>query len=127
MNRLFLTWLSYKRKSYIPIGVLQKDEELYKFTYFYESAVDAFKEGCSLPFPLQKEPIESNTLFPFFKDRVMAVNRENLEEYLTSMNLEKYDEFLLLSMTKGKKVNDNFTVFTPEEFDKSLNSDKAIS
>lgn len=117
MRELLLLWHSFVSQEYILIGKLTKTEKKYMFVYDVEGATKAHREGCTLPFRTDKRTYESERLFPFFKHRLMNVQRESYRNYLKSLGLNENDEFKMLQITKGIKISDNFQVVTPIEYE----------
>lgn len=116
MKELYLVWLSYVSHKPIFIGRLFMHDNKYLFEYNEEGASQAQNEGCILPFDLNRRIHISSNLFSFFQNRIMSNKRENIKKYLEKLDLKKYDDFLLLEITKGKKLSDNFLLLTPNEY-----------
>lgn len=50
----------------IPAGILEENEDGYRFVYFQEYLNRPAAEPVSLTFPLSEQPYRSKVLFPFF-------------------------------------------------------------
>lgn len=116
MKELYLIWHSYISEEYILIGYLRKIDNEYFFEYNIEEALRAQEEGCFLPFNLDNKIHKDTNLFPFFKDRVMNMDRPSIAKYLKDSKIDEYDEFKLLSIMGGIKNTDNFLVIRPEQY-----------
>ena len=113
MKSVFLAWQAPNR-SWFPIGRLDADEKKhYEFGYT-NGALQAKKEvGFSaLPaFPDLRRRYESAELFPLFRNRVLASNRKDFDEYLETLGLADNDPMEILSLTGGERQTDSFEVF----------------
>jgi hypothetical protein len=64
-------------------------------------------------FPDFHKQYESEELFPLFRNRVLAVDREDFAEYLRLLDLqpEEADPLEILALTEGRRQTDNLEVF----------------
>ncbi len=84
----------------------------YIFKYNLENVEKAKTEGFSyiIGFKNIDKEYKSEKLFPFFASRIPSKNRHDIQEILKDLNVEKYDESLLLRKTKGKIFTDKYQV-----------------
>lgn len=110
-GELWLIWKdSISRRRY-KVGVLNRKNGIYKFSYVNPELNDAKKVGFKY-FPgfedLTKD-YESKTLFANILTRLPNSTRPDYLEILNSYNLDKEtEEFEILKVTRGRTITDNY-------------------
>lgn len=107
--KLYLFWKDkYKRK--YNLGILYKENELYKFDIFEENLKQAIKAGCYGigNFTFLTTHYESDVLFDFFSNRIPDKKSNDSEKIMELYNLKKYDDMELLRITRGILFTDNY-------------------
>ena len=103
VRALFVAWQDPKSRSWAPVGRLTCEDGLYKFVYTRgaEELGDRF-----LPFGAMNDlhsSYVSESLFPFFANRVLPKSRPEYREYLDWLGMGErvYDVMEELSLTGG--------------------------
>jgi hypothetical protein len=123
MKTLFLAWQDPNNRSWFPIGRLTFESE--KFTFVYtQGASTAAQDSTFEPlysFPDFDRVYCSETLFPFFANRVMRPSRPDYTDYIEWLNIPQHpdDPITILSRSGGKKATDHFEVFPCPEPDQN--------
>ncbi len=110
-SELWLIWKdSISRRRY-KVGILNRKNGMYKFSYVNPELNDAKKVGFKY-FPgfedLTKD-YESETLFANILTRLPNSTRPDYFEILNSYNLDKEtEEFEILKVTRGRTITDNY-------------------
>lgn len=114
MDYLYLKYFDYKTNKKYVIGALYKKQN----KYYFKLVKNFLKKVEKIDFPINMFPFydenkiyESEELFAIFKIRLPDINKytnEELNSLLKEYNLENYDEFEFLKVTKGKLRLDNF-------------------
>lgn len=124
-NELWLIWKEPVSRRRYKIGILYKEDNLYKFRYVTPELNEAVKDGFNY-FPGFKDltmVYESDSLFMNVMTRLPNVTRPDYLEILNYYNLDKdSDYFEILRATRGRTLTDNFefvSAFDPSkiEFD----------
>lgn len=104
-----LIWEDKESNKYI-LGILYKEDNNYCFKKNNEGLLEAMNHGCFGigNMDLTKDIIKSETLFPFFKNRIPDINNPDIENTLKSYELDNYDEYELLKRTHGSLLTDNY-------------------
>lgn len=114
MNHVYLKFIQYNKKYVVGALCKRHGKYYFKLVSGYEELSKKFAVLKNvLPFKNEKCIYESKELFSIFKSRVPDIkqyNENELKELLEMYNLEKYDEFEFLKITKGQLVKDNFLV-----------------
>ena len=107
---LFLKWK--KNENVFVLGKLSKNENKYFFEINKEGFRNAVQNGCiGIPgFELGPVSFESDELFRFFRNRIVAKDNENIDGILAKYNLSEYDDMELLKVTKAKLNSDKYFV-----------------
>lgn len=115
---LFLAWQdSEQSRGWFPVGRLDADVSLPKYTFGYiRGAKEAKEKNGFVPiygFPSFDRLYTSERLFPLFQNRVMNRRRGDFREYLDTLDIEKPDPdpFEMLEVDGGYRVTDSFHVF----------------
>lgn len=99
-SSLYLVWQSYIDSELFVLGKLEKVEDGYTFLYF-ETAYEAEKIGCVLPFRSEVgEVLKFNVIPPFFINRLVRNRRDTKKDY----NLDNFN------INMGARNTDNFLV-----------------
>ena len=107
--KLNLFWEDKEKNTY-NLGILYKENELYKFDIFEENLRKAIKNGCYGigNFVFLNMHYESEELFDFFENRLP--NEEDCKKLMQLYNIEKYDVLEILKMTQGRKFTDRYWI-----------------
>ena len=107
--KLKLFWKDISEKKYM-LGILSFEEHQYSFEINEEGLKEAIKHGCFGigEFDLLKKTYISNSLFPFFKNRIPFENHIAIDEILEELDMKEYNEMELLKKTKGILNTDRY-------------------
>lgn len=114
---LYVAWQDESTsRLWFPVARLDVDSEGAEFRFRYTiGAKLARNEGYFaefLEFPHLEADYVSDTLFPFFRNRVIAPNRSDRLDYLGHLDLTAdAGAFEILSVNGGTRVTDTFEVF----------------
>lgn len=114
---LYVAWQDKATcRLWFPVGRLDVDLEGTEFRFRYTIGAQLAKnEGYFaefFEFPHLEADYVSDTLFPFFRNRVIARNRSDRLDYLGNLDLTAdADPFEILSVNGGTRVTDSFEVF----------------
>lgn len=123
IRKLFLA-AQDTRDRWIPVGILEKEGDEFKFVYT-KGALQAFNDGLFFPilsFPEIGRVYRSTKLFPLFSNRVLSPKREDFPEYVQWLGAEKVkDEPIeLLALSGGLRETDRFEVFPEPNWPKGF-------
>lgn len=109
--KLNLFWKDKNEEIY-NLGVLYKENEIYKFDVFEETLKKAVKNGCYGigNFTFLTTHYESHFLFDFFANRLPDKEDEDCKKIMQLYNLDSYDDMELLKSTRGILFTDNYWV-----------------
>jgi hypothetical protein len=113
MNKIYVAWRNPTTTSWHPIGLLKHESGSYSFEYLAGvSRADGFNRPAE--FPDFRKKYHSRSLFPLFKNRMMATGRPDHTRYLDWLQLEKKDAGTLaeLAMSGGRRTGDSFELFS---------------
>ena len=114
MKHVYLKFIQNDKKYTIGALCQRHGKYYFKLAYGYEELVKKFAVlKNKIPFKNEKCIYESKELFAIFKSRVPDIKNYNeyeMKELLEMYNLEEYDEFEFLKITKGQLIKDNFLV-----------------
>ena len=104
-----LIWEDNNKNKYV-LGTLYKDDNYYYFEKNNEGIQEALNHGCFGigSMDLSKDIQKSETLFPFFQNRIPSIENIDIKDVLKSYNLEEYDEYELLKRTHGALLTDKY-------------------
>ncbi len=110
-GELWLIWKDLISRRRYKVGILNRKNGMYKFSYVNPELNDAKKVGFKY-FPgfedLTKD-YESETLFANILTRLPNSTRPDYLEILNSYNLDKEtEEFEILKVTRGRTITDNY-------------------
>lgn len=114
---LYVAWQDKSTcRRWFPVARLDVDSEGAEFRFRYTIGAQLAKnEGYFaefFEFPHLEADYVSDTLFPFFRNRVIARNRSDRLDYLGNLDLTAdADPFEILSVNGGTRVTDSFEVF----------------
>lgn len=117
MNTLFLAWQDSRTRAWFPIGRLDADVKEPVYRFHYVKGVHKARRNAGMrpleSFPDFKKVYESEQLFPLFKNRILASDREDFSEYmdLLDMNPNQASPLEILALTGGYRQTDNLEVF----------------
>lgn len=124
-RRLFVS-RQFSDRSIHPVAqlTLRTDGASQHFEFTYLESVREIPEFTPfLAFPEVDRRYESETLFPFFENRIMSRNRPDYSSHLRSLDLDLDAEpFEILARTSGHRETDAIEVFPEPERD-SLTGD----
>ncbi len=106
---MILVWEDKDNNKYL-LGKLDKKDNYYYFEKNNDGLQEAMNHGCFGigNLDLSKDIIKSETLFPFFKDRLPSIDNPNIQNILNSYHLSEYDEWELLQRTHGYLITDRY-------------------
>jgi len=112
MKTLYLTWQDPKDRSWLPVGQLSFDGDVYQFVY----TKGALKSPNFIPFGRMLDLhalYTSRELFPLFANRLLPKTRPEYKAFLGWLNLQNSedDPLELLGRSEGTRVTDSLTVF----------------
>lgn len=120
MKALYIAWQDSISHSWFPVGCLTFLENgSYEFLY----TKGAEMSPNFVPFSKMQDlyiVYESETLFPFFANRLLSKSRPEFTTYLEWLNMASsdYSPFMMLASTGGTRGTDSFEVFPcPEKND----------
>ncbi|MFK5975293.1 MAG: hypothetical protein QM493_02185 [Sulfurovum sp.] len=109
-KKLIVAWKNPNNSQWLPIGNLEYRGKLYSFNY-----TNGAKSKDFQPFGQMNELgkiYNSETLFPIFKNRLLAKSRPEYEDYLNWLDIDKSDnELIELSRSRGIRATDNLQLF----------------
>lgn len=121
MKSLFLAWQapsdSARSRAWFPVGRLDAEPEDRHYRFRYTRGALKAQEDVGftplLAFPSFQKDYESDELFPLFKNRVISPKREDFQEYIQWLDLDRghADPVTILSVSGGERVTDNLEVF----------------
>lgn len=121
MKSLFLAWQapndSARSRAWFPVGRLDVEMELPRYRFRYTGgALRAQKDVGFQPllaFPDFQKDYVSDELFPLFKNRVISSKRNDFQEYIKWLDLDRgqADPVSILAVSGGERVTDNLEVF----------------
>ena len=112
MKALFVAWQDEKSRHWQPVGRLTREGGIYQFVYTRGAeAMPNFR-----PFGRMQDlhkVYRSEELFPIFKNRILAKNRPEYNDYLEWLGLSeaRYDELEELARTGGLRATDSLEIF----------------
>ncbi len=112
---LFVAWRNQAEihQGWGPVGRLEHEDGLYRFFYTHGArTLSGFKAFSEMP--NLNEVYESTDLFPLFKNRLLAEQRPEYENFLRWGGFSAQstpDPILILGVTEGKKATDSVEVF----------------
>ena len=127
MTTLFLAWqnnphaANARQRAWYPIGRLDRQGTDYRFSYTngVKRATAAAHFRPLLAFPEIGREYRSDTLFPFFQNRVMNDKRADLADHLARLGLNPNDRdpMKMLAISGGERQTDHLEVFPKIEVD----------
>ncbi len=121
MKSLFLAWQapndSARSRAWFPVGRLDAEPEAPRYRFRYTGGALKARDDVGftplLAFPDFQRDYESVELFPLFKNRVISPKREDFQEYIQWLDLDRghADPVTILSVSGGERVTDNLEVF----------------
>lgn len=121
MKSLFLAWQApndcARSRAWFPVGRLDVETELPRYRFRYTGgALKAQKDVGFQPllaFPDFQKDYVSDELFPLFKNRVISSKRNDFQEYIQWLDLDRgqADPVSILAVSGGERVTDNLEVF----------------
>lgn len=120
-RRLFVAWQNPESRSVSPVGCLIEvgppESRIYYFSYL-KRAQDVANFEPFVAFPDFGSVYRSETLFPFFQNRVMSRRRADYPEYVRSLRLPADAEpFDILARSGGRRSTDPIEVFPEPDVD----------
>ena len=107
--KLNLFWEDTDKNTY-KLGKLYKTNSLFNFDINEDELKKAIKRGCFGigEFNFLKNHYESTELFDFFNNRIPKKADPFIDNILSSLNLNEYNEIELLRLTEGKLPIDRY-------------------
>lgn len=110
---LYLAWQDPHSRRWFTVGRLRKlPEDAYEFVYLegFNTARKAAAMEPLVGFLDTTLRYVSNTLFPFFKNRLMSPNREDYPAYLRKLGFDEAprEPLEILARSEGQRVTDSF-------------------
>lgn len=120
-NKLVLAWRNPESRTWTPVGILEYINEKYSFFYTNGAKADNF-----IAFGQMQDKTEkyiSDSLFPIFKNRLLAKSRPEYSDFLSWLDIDKEDnnEILELSRSRGVRATDDLQLFPIPEKNKEGN------
>lgn len=118
---LFVAWQHPVRRSFHVVGRLRRvrheQENGYEFLYVHgaEEAQDRHGFRPFFAFPRLDAIYRSDTLFPFFANRILRSTRRDFPAYIQELGLtpEEASPERILSRSGGKRMTDYIELFAP--------------
>ena len=112
MKALFIAWQDSKTRSWVPVGRLTRESDIYHFVY----TRGAEKAPNFRPFGRMHDlhkVYQSKDLFPIFANRILAKSRPEYQDYLKWLGLSEapYDALEELARTGGLRATDSLEIF----------------
>jgi hypothetical protein len=112
MKKLFLTWQDPQTRRWLPVGLLSRDRDDFRFVYTKGAE---FSERF-VPFGRMTDlhaVYVARELFPLFSNRVLSKSRPEYRDFLTWLGLDADpdDVLELLSRSGGQRATDELQVF----------------
>ena len=117
VRTLYVAWQDESTsRLWFPVARLDVDSEGAEFRFRYTIGAKLAKNESYFAeffeFPHLEADYVSDTLFPFFRNRVIAPTRSDRPDYLRHLGLsDDADPFEILSVNGGTRVTDSFEVF----------------
>ena len=114
---LFVAWQDKATsRLWFPVGRLDVDGDSTEFRFRYTRGAERAKKEMYFvefhEFPNLETAYISDTLFAFFRNRIIAPNRPDRLNYLGNLDLDSdADPFEILSVNGGSRVTDSYEVF----------------
>ena len=114
INKLILAWRNPVSRQWIPIGNLEYKTEMYYFNYTNGVKNNNFQAfGKMDDF---RKTYGSTSLFPIFKNRLLAKSRPEYEDFLNWLDINDNDnELIELSRSRGIRATDELQLFPMPE------------
>jgi len=111
MIKLFLAWRNPKTRTWTPIGILEYKNDLYYFQYT-KGAEDKDFQTLGQMTDL-RQTYTSDSLFPIFKNRLLAKSRPEYGDYLDwlDINDNETNDLLELARSGGIRATDDLQLF----------------
>lgn len=112
MQQLFVAWQQPTTREWIPVAKLERENHVFQFSYTRgASRAEGFR-----PFGRMTEldtMYVSDTLFPFFSNRLLSKSRPEYRDYLEWMNSDpsNSDPLSMLAVTGGLRGTDAIELF----------------
>ena len=123
INKLILAWKNPKNRQWIPIGNLEYKNNMYYFNY-----TNGAKSTNFQPFGQMNElknTYSAESLFPIFKNRLLAKSRPEYNDYIKWLDIDKNEnELVELSRSRGIRATDELQLFPIPE--KNENNDYEV-
>jgi hypothetical protein len=124
-NVLFVAWQHSVERGYYVVGRLRKilvgERPIYEFVYVNEArrAQEAHGFRPFFAFPELETSYHSDTLFPFFGNRILRSTRRDYPAYIQELGLspEEATPELILARSGGERIADYVEVFAPPQRD----------
>lgn len=110
MQKLYVTLQNDETRKWTVVGLLEKDNSSYKFSYTKGSTtVPGFQRFGSM----KEDVTRSEEIFSFFYNRILNSTRPEFKNMLDWLNLDNnnYDIFDILALTEGKRATDRIEIF----------------
>jgi hypothetical protein len=112
MQQLFVAWQQPTTREWIPVARLERENHVYQFSYTQGvTRAEGFR-----PFGRMTDldtMYVSDTLFPFFSNRLLSKSRPEYKDYLAWMNSDpsNSDPLSMLAVTGGLRGTDSLELF----------------
>lgn len=112
---LYVAWRDPRSSLILPVArLVQREDKCFEFAYVKGSEAAA-ERGFEpfLAFPDRQAVYRSESLPPFFQNRVMQSTRPDYAEYVTALGLDPKvtEPFTLLASNDGRRATDQVEVF----------------
>lgn len=114
MKRLYVAWQDPKNREWVPVAVLERNEIGYYLRYTRGAQRCSGFAGLGRMSDLD-ETYFSESLFPFFSNRVISKSRPEYKDYLRWLGLRELedDPMAMLAVTGGGRATDSLEVISP--------------
>lgn len=112
MKSVFVIWQDIKDGMWHTVAKLSRERDIYQLNYTKGAEHPNFKA-----FPRMTNKADSyvsNTLFSFFQNRLLPMNRPEFKKMLewSDLNVDSYDELDMLSISGGARKTDQYRIIS---------------
>jgi hypothetical protein len=112
MKSVFVIWRDIKDGMWHTVAQLSRKDNIYQLNYTQGAAHPNF---TAFPRMTNKaESYVSNTLFSFFQNRLLPLNRPEFKKMLdwSDLKMDSYDELEMLSISGGARKTDQYRIIS---------------
>ena len=102
----------------VPIGILSREDGVYKFKYLNNHKADLPERFYKVPgFDDPARIYESETLFWVFADRMTPRDRPDFKDRLAKLGMDCYDEWEYLRRSGLRRIMDGYELVDPDKIE----------